>query len=284
MIRWLVLVALAGPLAGWAAPRLTIELRPAVRAPGVVVTLGELALLHSPDLALLRSVVDLPVARLPTGGAMQVLPRAALVAAIRRSTGIADEQLAWQGAEQTQLTAAVRTLRGEEIARAAEAAVHAWWAEQGGAGAAELLAVPRDLETPDAVLRLQPRPIAQPSARSRVLVWVEVWAGTRFVRAVPVPFALDAAPSTVPRSIAAAGRRATSASAVRVDAPAIQEPAVLRGQWAALRTEAGAVLIETRVEVLQDGELGQKVRVRQPGAASAVLATVTAPGLLEVAR
>jgi flagellar basal body P-ring formation protein FlgA len=61
-------------------------------------------------------------------------------------------------------------------------------------------------------------------------------------------------------------------------------PAVLRGQWASLRSGAGAVTLEARVEVLQDGRPGDRVRVRQPGATAAVVAKVIAPGQLEVVQ
>ncbi|HSW16101.1 MAG TPA: flagella basal body P-ring formation protein FlgA [Ramlibacter sp.] len=59
--------------------------------------------------------------------------------------------------------------------------------------------------------------------------------------------------------------------------------AVERGQWAQLRSGAGTVLVETRVEVLQDGRTGDRVRVRQPLAPSSMLARVVGPGQLEVA-
>jgi flagella basal body P-ring formation protein FlgA len=59
---------------------------------------------------------------------------------------------------------------------------------------------------------------------------------------------------------------------------------VARGEWALLRALAGAVRLESRVEVLQDGRLGDKVRVRTPGAMGTVFATVVGPHQLELAR
>jgi flagella basal body P-ring formation protein FlgA len=61
-------------------------------------------------------------------------------------------------------------------------------------------------------------------------------------------------------------------------------PIVQRGQWASLRSGSGAVSLEARVEVLQDGRLGDSIRVRQQGAAAGVIARVTGPGQLELAR
>jgi flagella basal body P-ring formation protein FlgA len=59
-------------------------------------------------------------------------------------------------------------------------------------------------------------------------------------------------------------------------------PAVARGGSADLTAKSGVVTIESRVEVLQDGKIGDVVRVKIPGAGGEVLALVTAPGRVEV--
>lgn len=59
---------------------------------------------------------------------------------------------------------------------------------------------------------------------------------------------------------------------------------VTRGNVATLRSSSGGIRVESRVEVLQDGGLGQDVRVRLPGAVDAVLARVVASGQVEVAQ
>lgn len=59
---------------------------------------------------------------------------------------------------------------------------------------------------------------------------------------------------------------------------------VTRGNVATLRSSSGGIRVESRVEVLQDGAVGQDVRVRLPGAVDAVLARVVAPGQVEVAQ
>nr|WP_283254380.1 flagella basal body P-ring formation protein FlgA [Ramlibacter paludis] len=98
-----------------------------------------------------------------------------------------------------------------------------------------------------------------------MLVWVDVWVDERFVRTVAVRFHVALVSPSVPGPI--------SSSLV-----------VQRGQWASLRSGSGAVSLEARVEVLQDGRLGDSIRVRQPGAAAGVIARVTGPGQLELAR
>lgn len=59
---------------------------------------------------------------------------------------------------------------------------------------------------------------------------------------------------------------------------------VTRGNVATLRSSNGGIRVESRVEVMQDGAVGQDVRVRLPGAADAVLARVVAPGQVEVTQ
>lgn len=109
---------------------------------------------------------------------------------------------------------------------------------------------------------------------------------------------IQARTGLMPQDIAWSGAERCS---VRVDraaatlplAPAVAATAVLarasssgvtRGNVATLRSSSGGIRVESRVEVLQDGALGQDVRVRLPGAVDAVLARVVAPGQVEVAQ
>jgi flagella basal body P-ring formation protein FlgA len=47
-------------------------------------------------------------------------------------------------------------------------------------------------------------------------------------------------------------------------------------------SSSGGIRMEGRVEVLEDGRIGQSVHVRLPGATEAILARVTGPGRVEV--
>ena len=155
--------------------------------------------------------------------------------------------------------------------------------------------------------------------RRRMVVWVDVWVADRFVRTVPVAFAVSAwrtAATAADSLVAGAPLNAVAARARETDLteqdgapldgiPGNSElrarrslrkgevirrsdvqrvPAVARGQWASLRTSSGVVMLESRAEVLQDGWTGDKVRVRPPGATGVVLARVLGPGKLEVTR
>lgn len=315
MRRVLLALGACATLSPCAADGISIELLPHARVAAGAVVLGQVAHLRTADLGLMRRLVDLPIGRAPGAGKVAWMDRAALMDWVRGRARVADAQVQWSGTEAVRVVGASRTLVGEEIAAAAAEMLHTWLAAEGGRAELQVERPPRDLEVPEGPLRLQARPLGQAQLRKRMLVWVDVWAGRRFVRTVPVAF-LVAAGSEPPaaavplaavaplpsvpiglREIEVAGRaagpamppapdaslRSRSGEVVRLhDVPRV--PAVARGQWASLRAEAGVVTLETRVEVLQDGRTGDKVRVRQPGATAGVMAKVLGPGQLEIAR
>jgi flagella basal body P-ring formation protein FlgA len=261
------LLWLACALAHAGVDSVTLELRPQLRVGSGPVTLGQVALLNSTDFEAMRALVDLPIGRVSTAGQGAIVDRVTLTRWIRHRTGIAQERLQWQGPQSVEISVAQRFVRGEELALAAESALRAWLSAQGSAGPVDVESVPRDFSAPDGDLRLQVRPLAQAPLRNRMLVWVDAWVAERFVRTTVVAFQVP------------------SVAGAPIGDKALRAPlAVERGQSAALRSGAGAVLSEARVEVLQDGRLGDRVRVRQPGAPLTLLATVVGAGQLEVAR
>lgn len=77
-------------------------------------------------------------------------------------------------------------------------------------------------------------------------------------------------------------RRALQAGEV-VSADRLQaRPAVVRGEWASLVTRHGPLSLESRVEVLQDGQPGQIVRARPANATGVLSARVVGRGQLEL--
>ncbi|MDB5752117.1 MAG: putative flagellar protein FlgA precursor, partial [Ramlibacter sp.] len=175
-----------------ATPAVSIELRPEVRAAGPVVTLGQLARLESVDLPLLRRLVDLPVGRAPAAGRSALVEREALLGWLRRRLGLEQQQVEWRGPVASRVSSFTRLVAGEDIAAAAAAAVHQWLGSRSPRSEASLAGTPRDVEAVQGELRLQPRALGQAALRRRLTVWVEVWAGERFVRVVPVTFAVAA--------------------------------------------------------------------------------------------
>ncbi|CAB3759859.1 MULTISPECIES: flagella basal body P-ring formation protein FlgA [Burkholderia] len=79
-------------------------------------------------------------------------------------------------------------------------------------------------------------------------------------------------------------RRPVQAGRVLSKADVEPLPKVVRGDYATLREVDGPIALESRVEVMEDGQVGDAVRVRQTGASDTVVARVTGPHAVEVQR
>lgn len=275
-----MLVTLSLPAA--AAPQASIELLPEARVGAGTVVLGQVARLHASDLGLMRKLVHLPVGGAPAPGDVAVLQRSTLMQWVRRHTALAAGALAWSGPEESRVIGVTAQLRGEEIARAAVEEANAQLMATGRAGHVEARLVPRDVPLPGGEVRLEVRGLEQAGWPRRLVVWVDIWSGGWFVRTVPVGLETVAGDRHIGGP---ADAMPLAPETHDVASPASERAplAVARGDWAVLRAREGAVRLESRVEVLQDGRTGQKVRVRQHGAAGPVLARVVGRGLLEIA-
>jgi flagella basal body P-ring formation protein FlgA len=154
-----------------------------------------------------------------------------------------------------------------------------------------------------------------------MVVWVDILVDGRFVRAEPVRFDVSArVPAWIARDDIPAGARVTATAlapgevdlvvmsgatprrrAAASDAPdevlrarhdlhpgqalttanSGPVPLVACGETALLRVHSSPIELESRVDVLQDGFLGQTVRVRARNAGNTLLARVAGQGLLE---
>ncbi|RYY97468.1 MAG: flagellar basal body P-ring formation protein FlgA [Comamonadaceae bacterium] len=315
-MRLLLLLWFASAACVAGAAQVRIELRPAASAVRAAVVLGDIARIESADLPTVRRLADLPLGRAPAAGVALLVGRDDLAAWLRRRAGMAADQLEWHGAAETRVVSSTQTVGAEQITAAAEAALRAWLSTRAARSDVQLATTVRDVEALQGELRLQARDPGAVQLRSRMTVWVDVWASSRFVRAIPVTFAVAAwgerpllvgalragaplADGTVAFAevdlTAVAGaplasvdglraRRALPAGEMLRKGNVEPVPAVARGTWAALRSGEGAVRTEARVQVLQDGRIGEQVRVRASGAAASLLARVTAAGQLEVGR
>lgn len=281
-MRLVLLLLLAWASAAVAAPRIRVALLAEAKVAGETVLLGEVAHLRSAELDLMRKLVSLPLGRAPQAGQVAGLQREALAHWIRRQTGLGPETVDLQGPAEARVTRLGRQLAGEEIARAALDALRQSMAARGMAGDAQVRVLPRDIDVAGGDVRLVVRPLEHQGLRRRVVAWVDVWSQGAFVRAVPVGLEVSADAATALGMEEHALLREEGGERAGVTAP--PEPAaVLRGEWATLRSVTGPVSLESRVEVLQDGRVGQKVRVRASGGTALVLARVIGRGQLELA-
>ncbi|MBC5785092.1 hypothetical protein H8N03_19250 [Ramlibacter sp. USB13] len=263
----LLLACLASPVA-WAGPQAGIELLPRATVASSQVVLGDVARVHAQDLATIRTLVNLPVGRAPRPGESAALRRTDLAQWVRRHTDLAPDALDWSGAHEARVVRATPRVKGEEIARAAVEAARGGHVLVGG--------TPRDVDVPEGRVRLEVRGLEQGASAGRMLVWVDVWTEGAFVRTVPVSLQSAAA------ATAATGERTLRDDALLATGDA-GPLAVARGEWASLRSVEGSITLESRVEVLQDGRPGQRIRVRPQGASGPMFARVLGPGRVELA-
>lgn len=277
LLPWIAVSAVA------AASQATVELLPEAKVSSEQVVLGQVARISTTDLALMRKLVHLRVGPAPRHGSVSVLQRSAATVWLHREMGVASELVAWRGADEAKVVRVASELRGEEIARAAlEAATREWWAS-GRTPQLNPRLLPHDVAVPEGELRLVVRGIEQAGWQRRAVLWVDVWAGAAFVRTVPVAIAVGGPDTQSPGDgLGPPTVLAESQATASVDSDP-QHLAVTRGEWAVLRSVQGSIALESRVEVLQDGRPGQKVKVRQQGATGLLLARVLAPGELELA-
>lgn len=264
----------------WAAPRASITLRPQVEVAADAVVLGDVAHLHSPELALIRQLVHLPIGRAPRDGQPASVDRQRLARWIQRETGLDPADFEWRGSDGASVRRGTRQLAGSELAAAALATAREFLRQQAGGGEVRVARWPRDLQLPVGEVQLRARPIDR-AMRSRMLVWVDVWSAGSFVRTVPVSLEVQAAPlaAGMPLATGAAEGAAKLAWHGQDATPLLVE----RGGWATLRSTEGVVSLESRVAVLQDGRAGDQVRVRAPGGGAVVFARVVGPAQLELA-
>lgn len=262
-----------------AAVDATIELRPLVTGKGRQVLLGEIATISAQALPALQMLMALPLVPAPRPGTSRTLDRAAIGRMIAARTAPEGLNIGWRGADAVTIATAASIVPAERLIAAARAAISA-----SGTTAAQIDAihVPRDLVLPAGVVTLSARPLSGTGSGPHRLLWIDIDVDRHFVRAVPVGFVLrDGGP--------AAPAQARPVATVRPSLPKPSDspspkPAqgVLRGESATMRATAGALALETRVLVLEDGRPGQAVRVKLPGASASSQAKVTAAHEVEI--
>lgn len=276
-------IALACSAPALAAPVASIELRAEVQVSGDTVTLGDVARIESRDLSLIRTLVDLPVGSAPPLGRVSRVTRDALLPWLQRRDALAGAVLTWAGADGTRLVRQGLQVEGRAVGEAALAELRKWMVVSGVAGDAAVATTPRDVHVAAPSVRLQARSVQAAHLRRRMIVWVDLWSEGVRLRTIPVT--LDVEVDAPPLRGGAGGLKSPTQWGEDPRRTAKQErPLVVeRGTWAALRSVTGAVVLESRVQVLQDGRTGERVRVRQQGATGIVFARVVERGVLELA-
>jgi flagellar basal body P-ring formation protein FlgA len=278
----LLVLARAAPVLAL-GPQARIELLDQARVSAGTVVLGQVARIRTNDLALMRKLVALPVGHAPRMGESALLQREALARWVRRQAGVGADTLEWDGAAEGRVLRVMPRLQGEDIALAAAEAVQARLLASGQAADVRPRLIPRDLDVPPGTLRLEVRGLENGAWSRHLVLWVDVWTGDLFVRTVPVTLEVMAGEGAPALPSAPEGPLLRAAESPATADPERDPPAVARGDWATLRAAAGPIVLESRVEALQDGRPGQRIRVRPQGASGPMFARVIGRGRLELA-
>lgn len=300
-----------------AAAGIDIALKHRASLPRVQIMLGDVAELTSADETLVLALKKIRLGRLPPSGQAR-LGREQIEKWIASQMAWRHPPLTWSGAQQVSIDLLSRTIAGEQLMESARQALESWLDGRVERSAIVPDAPVPELKVPDAgSLRLQPRLSTlgnQVPARSRV--WVDVWVDDTLLRTIAVQFSIQAyrpvyvasaelgAGRTVQteqfeiRKVNVAGlgvpvavrdapaawrlRRAMAPGGVLLESQIEEAPAVVRGQAATLVSRFGAIVLESTVQVLQDGLPGQMVRVKPALSNEAVTARVIKAGLLEM--
>ncbi|WP_198971515.1 flagella basal body P-ring formation protein FlgA [Xylophilus sp. ASV27] len=304
------------------APVLRIEMRSQVQVHGPRVRLGDVAILSSPSLPVLQRALSLPIGQAPRVGETAIIERERIERWLRmrglwgagvQLHGALDTVVSAEGRAipAEEIVVVARTALMAHLKSAAYP-----FSEQ--QIELQVVSQPSDFLLPKGGT-LTARPLGNAPITKRMLVWVDASFDGHFVRAVPIHFEVDVYAGTdmasekfntgkgkrvdstkqsfvdpaLPSGLASGDMTATVNRSeehllgARLEESAItinsrKKPAVARGEWVNLVSHQGLVTLESRVEVLQDGQIGQTVRVRQANATGVVLARVSGPGQLEM--
>jgi flagella basal body P-ring formation protein FlgA len=301
------------------AATLEVVLRSHVTVSGPAVSLGDVAQLRSDDLGLIRMFDALALGHSPRTGGASTVSRDTLMRWVRARAGTADARISWGGAAEVTIARAGASLAGAAVEESARLALGGWLKQRSTRFSMDAVVAPRDLDLPAGKQELRVRPLPVGSAvTARQRVWVDVFVDGAFSRAVPVDFAVAAygpswiTPAGVARgaSVSAGSFEAREINLAQIPAGAVPLqlaaettvrarrtlaaggavtghdvellPAVARGEPVVLVSRDRGIELELQAEALQDGHVGQVVRVRARGLVQAVLAQVVAPGRVRI--
>ncbi|HSV47312.1 MAG TPA: flagella basal body P-ring formation protein FlgA [Ramlibacter sp.] len=279
-----------------AAPELApgsilIELRPDALAKAEVALLGDVASIRTSDLDAIRRLVQLPIGRAPRPGEQALVSQHDLARWVRRQVALPHERLVWAGADTVRVRAAATQVRAASVETVAREALRQWLSPRTTRFHADVVSAAPEITVPAGQVELKARPLNGDEPRSRAVVWVDVAVDGRFVRSVPVTFAVDVyreasvAPRRVEANALPAQQPIQAAEPVtQAQANTRAMAAVVRGDWVQVTYRAGAVELEGRAQALQEGQLGQLVQVKTAGAAGSIAARVVDAGRVEAVQ
>lgn len=194
-----------------AVPAVSIELRPHVRVAEGQVRLGDVANLTTRDLALLRTLMALPLGAAPSVGSPVAVDRSTVARWVEARSGLrgtdaymgeGSADVKWLGASEVEIERNAQEIPADRITQAAQSALIDWLKSRSSRAEVHVASTGRDLILPSGAVTLVVRPLpAQGQPQDRMTVWVDAGVDGRFARTTAVRFEVDA---WGPRTLASA--------------------------------------------------------------------------------
>ena len=314
MIVLIMALALAVHASANPTPLAAIMVRPVSTVPAASVTLGDLATLVCADQALADKLKSIPICPSPFPGKSRLLMRDQILIAMRRD-GIADGSVEVLCPAQVAVTRSSSRVSGEALFEAVrQFALNAGsWP---GTATAEPVRLPDDQFAPAGKLELRPRLGAQKLRKGRNSVPVDICVdGSVYTTANVSVLVRVVAPVLVSTQTIARSAEITAASTAvqdreitalpddivigpaasgEVAAVPIADGAIIRRSWitappvvksgdaVTITVSGNWVRVSDKGTAVQDGRVGDRIKIRLMGDVRQVRGTVAGPGRVEI--
>lgn len=247
-----VLLCIAGNASASAAGDIHIALHPKAEVGAGDVLLSAVADVSGGDLPTVARLRQLRLGAIAQIGAAALLTRKDIEYWMRTQMGVAPARIVWDGSETVDVTAQGQTILVGDFSALAREALTAWLKKTAGNVSVAETPVKQELIVPRGPVDYRIRPFPENAVAARKMtVWVEIWSGESFVKAVPVGFEVS-----VFKKIWVAKNRMNAGSRLQaddcelkdVDITAVADPAILREAGDVAVTNEGGMRVRRTIE------------------------------------
>lgn len=292
--------------------RVNIELPAVAWVDRPSTRLGEVANISTHDLDLLKQLLGVQIQSFSGDEVTVKLTTVDLENLMIQSVPLKRSDIAWTGANGVTLRRASGRVIGQVTASETVRVIHDELMARGAIARVTLRSAPADWTPPPGAITLHVRDLGQQLTTSgEQVVWVDAHADGQFTRRLPIGISIEGmvgmtpparpVPAEQPHRIAVVERRqeawrqrpneshldhrevnARTADTAGPQRSAEVGTAVARGAFVRLLVRREGVEIETQAESLQNGGVGDVVRVRPRKGGETLLSRVVAKGTVEV--
>lgn len=316
--RCALCLVLLSTLSNLSVAQIIVELRSAVTINKEQVVLGDVANLSAKDPETLQRLARIYLGRAPKLGKSVSLKRNNIARWLQGRYPDLYNEVRWTGADFVQLGIHTQSLSADSLVRAGEEVLRRWLDGRFQSVDVKSVQDPPVLVLPLGEVEIRPHVLNDKTRmQKRMTVWIEVWLNHRFNRLIPITFEVMAMKEMAVAAvqinvgeeirsdqvkrklidvagegddfleIKSIGERVRAKLPISVGRILSRDnceemPLALRGERLTLVARHASLELESAVEALQDGAMGQRIRVRQKSGAPGLTAKVVGRGLVEI--